>query len=1164
MDIGDDIELIDTGLFPDIDDPEFQEKLLHKQEFYETYQDSFKYDESGTSCDPKEFELTSVQQFVGKIMSPETPYNSLLLYHGVGVGKTCAAITASEAYLEAMPSRSVFIIVPKNIRPNFFRTIFNIKTVKLGIGNEENTAIGCTGSLYLKLANVVYERDLNVIETQVGRVIKKRYTLMGYLSFRNYIRKLVGPGPFESKELKTKKAKALQREFSGRMIIIDEAHNLRDIASIKDDDEENIDTGPVEIETANEGSKLVPHLESVLKLCDGIKLILLSGTPMYNSYREIISILRLLLLNDTKEELTERQIFKRNGDFSEGGEELLSELGSKYVSFMRGENPNQFPIRLKPENVELLDSWPSLDPRGGEIEGDTEDIMNLPLVPCVLRREEFLTHSNEVIDTNGLGIVAITNLVQSGNCAYPARAVEENEGGGGVKFGVEGFNEAFTQKSSKFQAVGSADWLKLENLEEYSPKIAKSIEIANRSEGVVFLYSRFVKSGALTYVLALEANGYTNADPRGNFLVNSPSIGLKCALCRRRKGEHSPTLRHKFTPAKYVLLTGDINLSPSNEKAIALATGSDNKNGEKVKIIIGSQISAEGIDLKYIREIHILDSWLHLNKMEQVIGRGIRYCSHALLKQEKRNCTTYMFVNVNEESDKETIDLYSYRVAYNKSQQIGLVSRILKESAIDCNLNLPAILIDDDREIEIIDSQKKERTVQIMDMPFTPVCDWLRNCEYTCKKEVPRVDLEDIDDTTYDLYNQKWRESRVKNVIRGLFERQTHYREEDFEETLKEMNISDTLIVKILREILGNENFKLMHKNIDGYMIYKNGYYLFQPSKFIDLDIPLALRSATTPLRKESFYPGLFKSHLEGEGESEAEAEGKAEGEGESKEVEEERNEVNINTWKYAVEWINKVMKTNGENTNLSNNFIKSVKDKMEGKDSQYALLLEKINTMLWWVPSVKRIPGGLETFRKIFLDYIWDEWLSEKEQRLLLETLLDDEDIQRAGRENKVESDSRITYRYKSRTGSEFHYICDRSPCVKAVVDYLETNKEKIVVNKETTGADYGFIVAVKGEFVLKSSTPPGGKEKLPKGTACATSSNSQKKIDLLENVGTVLGGLDLKKEIFWLGPRKLITRQLCVLMNLVLRWMDERKISGKRWFYRPVSAAISGHKDG
>ena len=38
------------------------------------------------------FNLTNSQKFLKTFMSPYTPYNSLLVYHGTGVGKTCTSI----------------------------------------------------------------------------------------------------------------------------------------------------------------------------------------------------------------------------------------------------------------------------------------------------------------------------------------------------------------------------------------------------------------------------------------------------------------------------------------------------------------------------------------------------------------------------------------------------------------------------------------------------------------------------------------------------------------------------------------------------------------------------------------------------------------------------------------------------------------------------------------------------------------------------------------------------------------------------------------------------------------------------------------------------------------------------------------------------------------
>ena len=74
-------------------------------------------------CNVKDFELTNHQQFVRNFLSFETPYNSLLLYHGLGTGKTCSAIGVSEemrTYLKQMNiSERIIIVASPNVQENF-------------------------------------------------------------------------------------------------------------------------------------------------------------------------------------------------------------------------------------------------------------------------------------------------------------------------------------------------------------------------------------------------------------------------------------------------------------------------------------------------------------------------------------------------------------------------------------------------------------------------------------------------------------------------------------------------------------------------------------------------------------------------------------------------------------------------------------------------------------------------------------------------------------------------------------------------------------------------------------------------------------------------------------------------------------------------------------
>jgi len=90
-------------LYPHLDDPNFNIKITNKKEFDETqFPEKTKKDFkniksiSNKTCKNKEFELSTQQMFVRNFMSFQTPYNSLLIYHGLGTGKTCSSINVCE------------------------------------------------------------------------------------------------------------------------------------------------------------------------------------------------------------------------------------------------------------------------------------------------------------------------------------------------------------------------------------------------------------------------------------------------------------------------------------------------------------------------------------------------------------------------------------------------------------------------------------------------------------------------------------------------------------------------------------------------------------------------------------------------------------------------------------------------------------------------------------------------------------------------------------------------------------------------------------------------------------------------------------------------------------------------------------------------------------
>ena len=85
-------------LYPTLDDPNFIIKIAQKKEFSDTKYDGDIYDveEYANILNTAEYGILPQQAFVRNFLSFQTPYNSLLLFHGLGSGKTCSAIGVCE------------------------------------------------------------------------------------------------------------------------------------------------------------------------------------------------------------------------------------------------------------------------------------------------------------------------------------------------------------------------------------------------------------------------------------------------------------------------------------------------------------------------------------------------------------------------------------------------------------------------------------------------------------------------------------------------------------------------------------------------------------------------------------------------------------------------------------------------------------------------------------------------------------------------------------------------------------------------------------------------------------------------------------------------------------------------------------------------------------
>ncbi len=111
-----------------------------------------------------------------------------------------------------------------------------------------------------------------------------------------------------------------------------------------------------------------------------------------------------------------------------------------------------------------------------------------------------------------------------------------------------------------------------------------------------------------------------------------------------------------------------------------------NINGNLIKIILISSAAAEGLSLSNIRQIHILEPHWNESRTIQIIGRGIRFCSHAMLVKNERNVEVYRYKVVYDKT-LITTDQYIENVAKEKEKKIQLYYDAMKSVAVDCDLN---------------------------------------------------------------------------------------------------------------------------------------------------------------------------------------------------------------------------------------------------------------------------------------------------------------------------------------------------------------------------------------------------------------------------------------------------------------------------------------------
>ena len=262
-------------------------------------------DTIGNSTDDKAFSLMTHQKIVRDYLNMFTPYRGLLLYFGLGTGKTCSSIAIAEGMKD---TKKIIIMLPASLRTNYMEELKHCgdslykknqywEFVSVKTNPEAMTTLSAVLNLsqdYIKkqqgawFVNVKkpsnYDELTSIekksLDDQLNEMIRNKYTFINYNGLR--LKRL--------EELTSGFTKNL---FDNSVIIIDEAHNLisRIVNKIKKEKvvPEN-DKGEKEYSPKFLAVKLYEYLMSA----KNARIVLLTGTPIINYPNEFGILFNIL------------------------------------------------------------------------------------------------------------------------------------------------------------------------------------------------------------------------------------------------------------------------------------------------------------------------------------------------------------------------------------------------------------------------------------------------------------------------------------------------------------------------------------------------------------------------------------------------------------------------------------------------------------------------------------------------------------------------------------------------------------------------------------------------------------------------------------------------------------------------------------------------------
>ena len=638
-------------------------------------------------------ELTVYQKFLGQFLNYRSPFKDVLIYHGLGSGKTVSAINIYNVLYNYTPKWNVFLLIKASLENDPW-----LKDLNDWIGSQDRDA---------KMANIKFiHYDSPYADRDFLEIVKKSDS---------------------------------SRES---IFIFDEAHNfIRNVYN-------NISS-----KKGKRAQVIYDYIQQEKKDNNKTRVILLSGTPAVNNPFEFALIFNLLR-PDTfpASEAIFNQLYISSTNFESLNENKKNQFQRRImglVSYYIGSTPDKFArktthykeLSMGPYQLEVYNYLEEIEDQKekmrkkfsrGKLGGDdmstyasyTRQACNFvfPNISGTINGEKRprpgmfrLEYKDALLVDEGKKVDRIKSMKKSSEsiamyvkkCQEFINATinyfkelhrEDKDKNHTLQTDVKNFFDkydgSFTNMIKKtIETSEDKVSLLFKAFYNHGPKMLNIVFNILKSPGSALVYSNYVEmEGLQVFKIYLAFFGFISIDEDKEF---NPT---------------QPDKKTSKTGLRFMEFHGGIdkNLREKNKKLFNIK---ENKIGDVIKIIMISPAGAEGINLNNCRQVHILEPYWNEVRIEQVIGRAVRQCHHKELPMKERTVDVFRYKMIRDveeikklmqkdkkismEQDKknklisiktETSDEMMENISRRKNNLLISFIEAIKESAIDCEL----------------------------------------------------------------------------------------------------------------------------------------------------------------------------------------------------------------------------------------------------------------------------------------------------------------------------------------------------------------------------------------------------------------------------------------------------------------------------------------------